>query len=380
VPAKSAQRIYGLDHLRAYAIASVFGLHCANQFHFGTWLPHFAKFGWSGVDLFFVLSGYLIGGQLLRQVASGQGISIRDFYLQRFLRIIPAYWLVLVIYFTFPIVIERGRLPPLWRFITFTQNFGLNQNIEGTFSHAWSLCVEEHFYLLVPGLILISSRFNWKARAFHIGGLLMLLGVAIRSYAWTRVTPDGANWSELIYYPTYCHVDGLIVGVAISAVSIFYPRQWSRIERWSFVWLFAGVGLLTIAYMIDGDQHTWLQATAEFPLVAIAYGMILITAVSPNSVLSRSSVMTKWVATLSYSIYLTHKMVIHLLQNAAISLHAEPTSPFVFVLCIFCAVACGYVLHVAVERPFMRLRNRLCAPNTALFVPTSVGPSGQRTP
>ena len=61
----------------------------------------FRENGWVGVQLFFILSGYLIGGQLLRRVASGQSIQIRDFYVQRFLRIMPAYWLVLAIYLRF---------------------------------------------------------------------------------------------------------------------------------------------------------------------------------------------------------------------------------------------------------------------------------------
>ncbi len=116
---------------------------------------------------------------------------------------------------------------------------------------------------------------------------------------------------------------------------------------------------------MDDDQKYWLLSLVEFPLVAVAYGLILIAAVSADSVLSRGSVITKWVAVLSYSIYLTHKIIIHLLQRAAISLDAAPNSIFMFVLCIFCVVSIAYVVHIAVERPFMRLRDRLCAPNAA---------------
>ena len=357
----STQRINGLDHLRALAITFVFFFHCAILFRFDDLLPHIVKFGWSGVDLFFVLSGYLIGSQLLRRVASGKGIHVRDFYVQRFLRIMPAYWLVLAIYFTIPAVLERGRLPPLWRFLTFTQNFGLDATVDGAFSHAWSLCVEEHFYLLLPALILLLSRFRLGVWAFLLGGLLTLLGMAIRSYAWGRVGAGDGNWYELVYYPTYCHIDGLIAGVSVAAISTFYARQWEWLERRNLLCAIAGFALLLVAYVLNDDQKNWLPSVVSFPLVAVGYGLVLIAAVSKDSVLSRGSGVTKWVAILSYSIYLIHKIVIHLVQGAAAAYDVAPNSATVLALCAVCTLGCAYIVHVAVERPFMRLRDRLFA-------------------
>ena len=125
---KSTLRLNGLDHLRAFAIITVFFYHYGGIFdHHPAWLASISTFGWSGVDLFFVLSGYLIGTQLLRRVSEGRRISISDFYIQRFLRIMPVYWAALTLYFSFPALIERSHLPPLWRFLTFTQNFGLGE-------------------------------------------------------------------------------------------------------------------------------------------------------------------------------------------------------------------------------------------------------------
>jgi len=356
-----AQRINGLDHLRALAITFVFFFHCAILFQFDDLLPHIVKFGWSGVDLFFVLSGYLIGGQLLRRVASGNEIKIKDFYLQRFLRIMPAYWLVLAIYFLLPWVLERGQLPPLWRFLTFTQNFGLDASVNGAFSHAWSLCVEEHFYLLLPALILFSVRFRFGSRAFLLGGLLTILGMAIRSHELTRVAAGEGNWNQLVYYPTYCHIDGLIAGVSVAAISIFYPSQWSWLEQRNRVVLMAGLAVLLIGYLINDGQKDWLLSVVEFPLVAVGYGLVLIAAVSKDSLLSGGSRITKWVAILSYSMYLTHKIVIHLVQGAATAYDVAPNSAAVLALSAVGTVGCAYVVHVAVERPFMRLRDRLYA-------------------
>ena len=121
------QKLYGLDHLRALAIAFVFLFHyfilSGKQ---PEWLPGFAKFGWTGVDLFFVLSGFLISSQLFAQIQKGQKISFKQFFLKRFFRIIPAFLVTVVLYFFFPYFREKESLPPVWKFLTFTQNLGLN--------------------------------------------------------------------------------------------------------------------------------------------------------------------------------------------------------------------------------------------------------------
>jgi peptidoglycan/LPS O-acetylase OafA/YrhL len=364
------RRLNGLDHLRALAISYVFIYHYAVLFKHPAWLGPLADFGWSGVDLFFVLSGFLIGGQLLGRVASGQETSIKDFYVQRFLRIMPAYWVVLAFYFAIPAVIERGQLPPLWRFLTFTQNFGLNNQVHGAFSHAWSLCIEEHFYLVLPCLIFIFSARRWWQGAICFAGLLVVLGGAARAYCLTRVMAGDGNWSELIYYPTYCHLDGLIIGVAVAAISAFYPQQWSWLERRGYVWLFAGLALVYAAYALDEGQNEFASTVFKFPLVAMGFGLIVIASVSRDSFLNRSSAVTKWIAVLSYSIYLIHKIVIHLLQGTAKALHIAPNSTLMFVLCIAGSIAAAYALNIVVERPFMRLRDRLFSRHVAASLPT----------
>jgi peptidoglycan/LPS O-acetylase OafA/YrhL len=90
---KSESKFYGLDHLRAIAIIFVFLYHYRIPI-FGPpeWVKDYAKFGWTGVDLFFVLSGFLISSQLFSQINSNEKISFRTFFVKRFFRIIPAYW------------------------------------------------------------------------------------------------------------------------------------------------------------------------------------------------------------------------------------------------------------------------------------------------
>jgi len=108
------KHLAGLDHLRALAVILVVLYHYSLFGHPAYLHETIGNFGWTGVDLFFVLSGYLIGGQLLSRVARNQPVDYGTFYLKRFLRIIPAYLAVLILYFTIPAFTERSTLPPYY--------------------------------------------------------------------------------------------------------------------------------------------------------------------------------------------------------------------------------------------------------------------------
>ena len=145
-------RLPGLDLLRALAIAWVMLFH---SFLVGGLGPDFAwlsRYGWMGVDIFFVLSGYLIGRQVLGPLARGERLDFARFYARRAYRILPAFAVVLAIYLLWPGGREAKGLAPWWQFATFTLNFTIDYSANQAFSHAWSLCVEEHFYLLFPAL------------------------------------------------------------------------------------------------------------------------------------------------------------------------------------------------------------------------------------
>ncbi|HEX5262651.1 MAG TPA: acyltransferase, partial [Phenylobacterium sp.] len=115
-------RAPGLDLLRAIAILWVMYSH-AQVFSLVSNDDPVASFGWMGVDLFFALSGFLIGGQLFRPVAAGEPLRVGRFYVRRLLRTAPAYLVVVALYFTIPAFSERPGLAPLWQYLTFTQNF-----------------------------------------------------------------------------------------------------------------------------------------------------------------------------------------------------------------------------------------------------------------
>jgi peptidoglycan/LPS O-acetylase OafA/YrhL len=294
--AAADRRLNGLDNLRAFAITYVFLLHYGTLFPHPSWVASVGSFGATGVDLFFVLSGYLMGRQLLQYVARGQPVAIRDFYVKRFFRIIPAYLFVLGLYFLVPGFREFDSIPPLWRFLTFTQNFGLNVRLEHAFSHAWSLCVEEHFYLVLPMLIAFVASWRSQRRARWIILVVFLAGLALRSYSWLgpfSVERTYDVWMKWIYLPTYNRLDGLLVGVCLAATEIFAQRHWAWLtRRWQWLGLM-GFLLLCSAYALSEDPTSFLTSVCSFPIIALGYGSLTVAALSPACFLYR----TRWLVT-----------------------------------------------------------------------------------
>ncbi|MCC6371944.1 MAG: acyltransferase [Bacteroidia bacterium] len=329
------------------------------------WLPKLAGFGWTGVDLFFVLSGFLISQQLFAQIKQGQTVSLKQFFTKRFFRIIPAFAVTLALYFFWPYFREKESLPPLWKFLSFTQNLGLNIKDFGTFSHAWSLCVEEHFYLLLPLLLIALQRTNYMHRAVWLLLMLVAFGFFIRYYSFTRLyvpkmeEENGwLNWYKFIYYPTYNRLDGLLAGVGIAAIYQFKPLLWNRLSKFGNLFVVLGLILLTGAYFLCEDQQSFGASVFGFSMVAMGYACLVVVAISPTCFLFRwNSKISSGIATLSYAIYLTHKGVIHitheLLSNNNISENGR------LVICVFTCMAAALLLHLAVEKPFMKIRNRL---------------------
>lgn len=355
-------KLAGLDHLRSLAIALVFVFHYRMFMH-PDWVDSIGTFGWTGVDLFFVLSGYLITSQLFGRIAKGKNISLKEFFTKRFFRIIPAYATVLTIYFLIPAFREWGHLPPLWRFITFTQNFGLDLSKTRTFSHAWSLCVEEHFYLLLPLILVALLSIKAGRKSAWLIPLLFIAGFIIRYITWNTLADSdnfGIGWYKWIYYPTYNRLDGLLAGVSIAGLFQFYPTIKDRIVKYSHIILLVGLAAVTGCYFLCEDQLSFAASVFGFPAIAIAYGLLVMAAISPTCILYKfSSRITSSIATLSYSIYLTHKGIVHLTQEYGSRLGIDAGSSLMFVFCIITSLLAALIMRYVVEKPFLKLRDRV---------------------
>ena len=386
-PAEGAGRRYpGLDLMRATAILWVMLFHAMTE-GLGRPLRPVGDLGWMGVDLFFVLSGYLIGSQLLTSYARGEAPSAGSFYLRRALRILPAYWVVLACYFLFPAAREARGIQPAWQFLTFTENLLIDYGRNRAFSHAWSLCVEEHFYLFVPVLVwLLMRRSSWKATA-AVGAVIFMGGIALRAWIWRHGLAGGEvlatqpwRFVELIYYPTYVRLDGLTAGMVVATVQWFRPEWWRRAMDRPYRLLGAGAAGMAAAIGLTGSRTGFGGCVFAFPLLAVSMALIVAAAVSPKSLLDRIRVPGAGaIATITFSLYLSHKMTWQVVRTRLPDLVAGG-GWWAFAVYATAALGVGTALYFLVERPFLRMRERLWdrrAPATAFGLSLGKGEAGR---
>ena len=369
---RGAPRLPGLDLLRATAIGWVLIYH-ASLWDLAPQTNPLVGFGWMGVDLFFVLSGFLIAGQLLRPFARGQRPSYARFLTRRALRTLPAYLVVVAIYFLVPAWREWPDIQPPWTFLTFTQNLSPAPFAPHSFSHAWSLCVEEQFYLVFPlalGLIALRPKPGTVIGAFVA---VLVFGLLIRGWFWLHDiaspkfdifgSPDGP-YMRLIYYPTWSRLDGLLAGIAAAAVQTLRPAWWARLTSRPNLLLAAGlVGVAAAAALFQREIGGFFAAVFGYPLIALSMAALVTGGASAASVIGRRAIPGAGaLAAGSYSLYLSHKMVIH-----AVAAAAKGWSPAAHVLALplalLCAGIAGAALYWSVERPFLKLRERLGGPS-----------------
>lgn len=380
-------RLRGLDTLRAAALVLVLMSHytsfVSRQATFG-WI---GEVGWAGVDLFFVLSGYLIGSQILSPLARGEPFSLGDFFARRLLRTLPNYYVVLALYWLAPpllaAVISGSGAAPLWRYLTFTQNIGLQYG--QTFTHSWSLCIEEQFYLLLPLAALavhrVATRAGAKA-ALRLGWTLIAAGIAV------GVAARGAGWqlhgwnafSAETYYSTTGRFDELLPGVAIAMLRHFHADLFARLLRHGNALLAAGLALVLamLACLNGAALHTLAVSACGFSLLAIGFALMTLSALSPVSLLYRLRVPgAASLALWSYAAYLMHKPVFMLASAALARLHVEAGQWWLVAPVWAAGLVAGWLLFIAIETPFMRLRARWfpSRPGRAAVSPGAASPS-----
>jgi len=351
-------RLAGLDTLRALAIVLVlmnhYNIFVSRSPTFGV----IGSMGWAGVDLFFVLSGYLIGNQLLAPAARGESLDLKTFFARRLFRTLPNYYAVLAVYLMLPDSPIAGKsMAPAWRFLTFTQNFGLNYG--ETFTHSWSLCIEEQFYLVLPLAILglmgsrRSPRLLWCALFAAIG-----TGMAARGVAFM----DGKDaFAASVYYSSLCRFDELLPGVTIAMLRNFHPIAFAHILRYGNTLLAAGlVMVVTVLYGVRNEMPSAFTAsTFGFSLVACSCALLTCSALSPGSLLNRLQIPgAASLALWSYAVYLVHKPVFMALSPELERWNIDRGALLTIIAIMGIGVLGGWTLYRVVETPFMQLRER----------------------
>lgn len=378
------QRIAVLDGLRALAITMVVLRHAVQAFWPDmtqpfmpvgpTDLGYFFINGWIGVDLFFVLSGFLITGQLLGSYARKGHMDIRLYTKRRFFRIAPLYYVVLAmtVLHLFPFFPYPGDMEHIgWRVfyhILFLQDY-LEPDINVVF---WSLAVEIKFYILAPFLLMEVLRFR-RARMRYMFFAFVFLCVAffryINAYYILEPSADYATYflEERILF--HLCIDGLLAGMLCSLLlRDEYFARWLEKPYAAEILFYAGVAIIG-AHMFSGvmvDLGTgFYDKVLQGSFVSGGFALILLGLMGncSGASLFRGRPLY-YIALISYSMYLLHLPLLFLSEvvlKQFVNMGQFPVQiqflisfPFAFsVVCFFSALS-----YLAIERPFIRWSHR----------------------
>lgn len=358
------RNIAALDALRAIAVLLVLCAHWAiPEFEqaggrvdeVGA-IIHFPAFyyGWAGVDLFFVLSGFLIGSQLWRDVAKSGTVDYTTFFLRRTYRIWPLYFAMLAYY---GLVSDRIR-PRLvdWLF--------LSNYWPGGVSRGWSLSTEEQFYLAVPVMLIILGRrvrfgrWPWVLLAIECSVL------AVRGWTIAHLPPDVASTDFTLVYPFHTHLEGLIAGLLLAWAGVRWPSLYQPRVGSGPAWrVLAAAGALAL---VAGALHTVPGKLFSWLVWGLAFGAATAIALIDHSWLTGWMRWRVWypLSRLSYGMYLNHFWVLPWTSVIAVQwLRAITSNEAVTFLgsLVFgttLSVAFAVVTFLLVERPFLLLRDR----------------------
>ncbi|MBW8892184.1 MAG: acyltransferase [Burkholderiales bacterium] len=333
-----------IDGLRAVAVSAVVIDHC-----FG---PRILVGGHIGVDIFFVISGFLITGLLVEEIDRDGRASLRDFYLRRFLRIMPALLgvslFVVAALLAGSLVARRldlwGELRNVLYALASIMNWARAAGWTGGgfLGHAWSLSVEEQFYLVWPLLLnATAGRLDHRRYAMVLIGAMLALAAWRGFLAW-----DGAS-ADRLYNGTDTRADGLLLGAAL-ALSGVRRLPAILLKLWP-------VPVLCLAVVaVSTPWSAPLLAYGGFTLVALCAAWLVALAVDDRApfVPWLKSPFALWIGKRSYSLYLWHYPILMVFSFAGVR------SRLTDVVTVVASLVAAHLSYRLIEQPFLRLKGR----------------------
>jgi peptidoglycan/LPS O-acetylase OafA/YrhL len=364
-----ASQIPFLDGLRSLAVLLVISGHLSAQFaasngpNLYSRLP-FVVHGWIGVDLFFVLSGFFIGGQLWKEIRDRGSIAVGRFVLRRGFRIWPLYFFTFLCVLTFDLTFGHGASAKEygWSDLIFITNF----HNRGLVMGSWSLCTEEQFYIVAPLVLFFCARHVQSIRTFRpwLWGLLLAVPL-LRTAVWVHITGHFFQHSPALFAPLYygsvTHCDGLIIGLIISNLWIAHDKSASRFST-------PGI-LIAVAAALMIGLHQLQKEIFDFTALALLFGSLVWLGLQSRSALFNSKIFY-WISRLSYGMYLNHEYMCPWIVRVVLSrLPFSAQFPVVtnlvgVILIAMCSAAIALVTFCCVEYPFLQIRKAMLGRHT----------------
>lgn len=346
----------GIDLLRAVAVSLVIMFHTIYNETLNTSI---FRIGWIGVDLFFVLSGFLVGG-ILFDMYKKNSYNLKTFYKHRFLRIYPVY--IFILFFTIAVNYQQNRidlsindivmqfilnLSLLFTYFDFLFGFDINPyfNVGG----GWSLAIEWQFYLLFPLFfwLILKKYFHQPKKILMILFLIFLSGIFVRLIATSNVMANDYNWYFAHVVRLHSRYDELMAGVFVAML----VKTKSYIPNKIILQLIGfNILLFCILYLFHYPQYLTSPQTMTFETIwyptflGIAFASIVLSSYNIGFASKYVNILAK----LSYSTYLVHLF----LPKLPFHIFSFEGSIIIRLLLI---LGISYLVNLTVEYPFLRL-------------------------
>ncbi len=348
-------RVSALDGVRALAITLVIMRHCfdrplSNVKDIPSSIQYIMSFGWVGVHLFFVLSGFLIGGMIYKQIKA-HNFSFRDFYIKRIFRIMPvAYVYLLIVHWE----LVHFNIPTLYNFLFINNYLGFDFT-----SHFWSLNVEEHFYLFFP------LSFFILYKLFNIHKMIPVIVTTVAAVWVIRIF----FLSPSVYTISHWQIDYFLLGVLASILyieDIVPQKKFFSALLWLIPVFYAVLSVVTVK-MSNGSTFlnqnpvtiSWLA-----PLYSLFSFAFVILVATQDNLISRflSLRVFRWIGILSYSMYIWHLFIIthyDIYRPGLSRLNPSLQAMIVFLIYFSLTTLVAFVSYQSVEKPFLMIRDRI---------------------
>ena len=353
-----------LDLIRLGAMLLVLGRHAdievpKNDVMGNIFIHYWAQGGWVGVDIFFVLSGFLISGLIFKEWKINRKINLKKFIIRRSLKILPSFWVLILL----TIVFSQRTMQPISIHSTLSELLFLQNYFPGLWNHTWSLAVEIHFYLILLLMCMCAIHFKKDSedpfRSIPIVFLMIaLLSLNFRMQA-IKIQPYTFYQS---LFPTHLRMDSLMFGVLLSwlwhfrSLSLYVQNRSVRIYL-----LISGFILILPAFIFKIEPNPWISVYGLI-LFYVGAGMILMGCISSTTLSKDHFAKLARLGTYSYSIYVWHMPVRGLILPQFHKLISSPLGGISWqlnlLLYILGSVTFGVIMANIIEYPMLFVRDR----------------------
>ncbi len=355
------KRDFSIDVLRGIAVLLVLFRH----FHstdYTIFIPYLEKIGWLGVDLFFVLSGFLISTLLYNEIDKTGKLDFKRFFIRRGFKIYPSFYFFILFIVLYKIF--SGK--PLALKEIFTELFFMQSYLNGLAVHTWSLGVEEHFYVFLPlcfiGILKFTKSNKINSKSMNILFIFILL------YCLSIRILNVVNFSSQVYkflFNTHIRIDSLFFGVFIA---YYYRYSYTKLKelmiRFAPLSILYSLIVFTTAFYFDNFSK--FVTSVGFTLYYIGFGLILLLVLFKNEIFNLDSywstivrILCKPIAFIgfySYTIYLWHIPAEGIINR--LNMYYEYNIAFAFSIYFIISVLAGVLSSKLIEQPFLKLREK----------------------